>query len=182
MKEQLIVGDTLEFTTSVDGYPASDGWTLKFRLIPRASGSAISFDAVASGSDYLVQVPPATTATWVAGEYAWASWVQQGSSPATARHEVDRGLVTLIPDPATTNAPYDSRSHARKALDAIEATIEGRATGAQLEYEIGHRRVRYIPHAELLDLRKYYKGEVQSEELAEAALRGQGGGKIVARL
>ena len=28
-------GDTLDFTTSVAAYPASAGWTLKYRLAPR---------------------------------------------------------------------------------------------------------------------------------------------------
>jgi hypothetical protein len=30
-------GDTLDFTTSVPDYPASAGWTLKYRLVPRTS-------------------------------------------------------------------------------------------------------------------------------------------------
>jgi hypothetical protein len=30
----LIVGDTLDFTDQVPLYPATDGWTLKYRLIP----------------------------------------------------------------------------------------------------------------------------------------------------
>jgi hypothetical protein len=33
--DELIGGDTLDFTDSVPEYPASDGWTLKYRLTPR---------------------------------------------------------------------------------------------------------------------------------------------------
>lgn len=45
MQDVLIVGDTLDFVTSVPAYPASSGYTLKYRLIPRVSGTAITLTA-----------------------------------------------------------------------------------------------------------------------------------------
>jgi hypothetical protein len=75
---RVIVGDTLAFTVTVPGYPASEGWTLKYRLIPRASGSAIGFGSTASGAEHVVNVPAATTAAWAAGEYNWAAYVERG--------------------------------------------------------------------------------------------------------
>lgn len=167
MKSTLIVGDTLEFTTAVPDYPASAGWTLTYRLVPRTSGSAISFNASASGDDYLVQVGSTTTAAWAAGEYSWSAYVTK----VTERHTVDSGICTLLPDPSLV-AAQDKRGHARKVLDAIEAVIENRATLDQEEYAIAGRSLKRTPLPELLKLRQLYKSEVAAEDAAEKLAAG----------
>ena len=44
--EQHVIGDTLDQNISIPDYPASDGWTLKYRFTPRDSGgSAIDITA-----------------------------------------------------------------------------------------------------------------------------------------
>lgn len=174
MKDLLIVGDTLEFLTTVTAYPPADGWTLKYRLVPRSSGTAIEITATTSGSDYLVQVGSATTATWTAGEYSWLSWVEKTG----ARYTVDTGLVTLQANPATT-ASWDARSHAQKVLEAIEAVMENRATLDQMEYTIGGRSLRRTPLADLIKLHRRYQALVANEEAAQKLAAGlQVGGKI----
>jgi hypothetical protein len=75
--ERLIVGDTLSDTVAVPGYPASEGWTLKYRLIPRTSGAAIRFGTTADGDAHVLLVDAAITAAWVAGEYNWAAYVER---------------------------------------------------------------------------------------------------------
>jgi hypothetical protein len=75
--ERLIVGDTLSDTVTVPGYPASEGWTLKYRLIPRTSGAAIRFGTTADGDAHVLLVDAAITAAWVAGEYNWAAYVER---------------------------------------------------------------------------------------------------------
>jgi hypothetical protein len=75
---RLIVGDTLSDTVTVPGYPASEGWTLKYRLIPRTSGSAVGFGTSAGGDAHVILVAAAITAAWVAGEYNWAAYVERG--------------------------------------------------------------------------------------------------------
>ena len=37
----LVAGDTWDWTTAVDGYPATDGWMLKYYLTPRVAGTQI---------------------------------------------------------------------------------------------------------------------------------------------
>jgi hypothetical protein len=63
----------------------------------------------------------------------------------------------------------DTRSHAQKVLDALEATIEGRASRSDLEYEISRggvlTRVQSLSHSELLDLYKFYSDNVTQENL-----------------
>lgn len=174
MKSSLIVGDTLDFLTTVADFPPANGWTLKFRLVPRTSGTAITLTATTSGTDYRVQVDPATTAAWTAGEYSWTSWVEKSG----ARYSVESGTITLLPDPGVVSA-YDGRSHAAKVLDSIEAVLENRATQDQMEYQIGGRMLKRMPIGDLMRLRQLYKAEVLNENAVQNLANGVGVARIV---
>ena len=171
MKSEIIVGDTLDFETEVPDYPATDSWTLKFRLVPRGTGTAIAITCAtaADGVSYRAQVALATTAAWTAGEYTWNSWVEKSG----ARYTVESGQVTLLPDPGITTAPFDNRSHARKVLAAIEAVIEGRASQDQQEYTIGDRSLKRMPIADLLKFRAQYAAFVNNEDAADKLANGE---------
>lgn len=171
MQTVLIAGDSLDFETSVPDYPATAGWTLSYRLIPRVSGTAITFSATANGADYRVQVAAATTAAWVAGEYSWAAFVTLGPD----RFTVDSGTITIKPDPGVASAS-DLRSHARRALDAIEAVIENRATMDQQEYQIAGRMLKRMTVSDLLRFRDRYRAEVAAEDAARRLLGNESPG------
>ena len=177
MQAKLIVGDTLNFLTSVPDYPASEGWTLTFRLVPRTSGTAIEFSATAEGVDYRSTVSASTTDGWAAGEYSWASYVTLSGE----RYTVETGTITLLPDPGVATT-LDSRSHARIVLENIEAVIEGRATTDQQEYTIGQRSLRRMTVDDLIKLRTRYRNEVYAEDQAARAASNLGGGRLLARL
>jgi hypothetical protein len=59
---KLIAGDSLDFTTSVASYPATDGWTLKYVLAPRFTTPAQSPITLTAATyevtGYRVQVGP----------------------------------------------------------------------------------------------------------------------------
>jgi hypothetical protein len=177
MKSEIVAGDTLDFSTEVANYTPADGWTLKFRLVPRVSGTAILLTSAASDGLHRVQVGPTTTDDWTAGEYSWYSWVEK----AGASYSVGQGQVTIKPDPRTTSAPLDNRSHARKTLEAIEAVIEGRASRDQQEYSIGDRTLKRTPMADLIMLQTRYSRLVAAEE-NEARLANGLGTKNVIRI
>jgi hypothetical protein len=173
LKSELIAGDTLQFDTVVPDYPAGDGWTLTYKLVPRVAGTTISFNAAADGDDYAVEVGSTTTATWTAGEYSWAAYV----SLSGERHTVDSGTCTINADPAAAST-LDSRTHARVVLEAIEAVIESRATKDQQEYTIGNRTLKRIPIMELVKFAEYYRAKVKAEDNAAAGISS----RLVARL
>jgi type IV secretory pathway protease TraF len=181
--QQLVAGDSLDFTTAVSTYPPSDGWTLVYRLVPRSStATPITITAATATTDadqYRVQEGPSTTAAWAAGFYSWASWVEKSG----ARQSLDQGTLEILANPATVTAGYDNRGHARKVLDAIEAVLEQRATVDQQSYSINGRHLARTPIAELLRLRSVYRAEVAGEDAGEALNAGLGGGrKIQVRL
>ncbi|GGX01468.1 hypothetical protein [Undibacterium macrobrachii] len=158
-------GDTVSWTKSLADYPASAGWQLTYTLINATH--KITVDATASGADHLVQVTAATSAEWNAGTYAWQSRV----SKAAEVYTVDSGNITVNPSFASQTT-FDNRSHAVKTLEAIESTIEGRASSAVAEYEIAGRKLKYINPVELLKLRDFYRGIVRQEQAAERISKG----------
>lgn len=162
---ELIAGDSLNFLTTTPGYSAADGWVLKYRLNPRASGgTSYELTGSAEGADHRITIAASTTALWDAGAYAWAAWVELGAE----KYTVQTGQLTVNPDPRTVAAGVDQRAHAEKVLDAIEAVIEGRASQAHEEYQINGRQLKFTPLTELLKLRDRYRWEVRSLRAAAA--------------
>lgn len=159
----------MDFVTSVPDYPASAGYTLKFRLVPRVSGTPIDITTTADGDDHETQVAAATTAGWTAGEYSWFSWVEKTGE----RWQVGNGTCTLQVNPATATA-YDGRTVAEKALeDARTALANFQATGGRVKsYSIAGRSMEFDAAVDILKLVTYWQSEVMRERGAKAARDG----------
>lgn len=163
---EIIAGDSLQFSTSVPDFPATGGYTLKYRLVPRVSGTAIVITAAASGDDYAVDVAAATTAAWGAGEYSWHAYVELGS----ARFTVGTGQITIKPNPATMAAGTDTRTLAAKALDDLKAALAA-WTPTRKSYQIGDVAMTFNSTADIVGLIEFWSRQVQAEKTA-AALAG----------
>jgi len=178
-----VAGDTLDFEVSVPDYPATDGWTLKYYLTPRfAAPVQATIEITASGNadgTYQVQAGPATTSGWAVGAYGWSRLVEKAGARQTLTGSADQGEVQVRQNPATAAQGFDSRSHARRTLEAIEAVIEGRATRDQEEYTIGTRSLKRTPVAELLVLRDRYRREAASEDAAAQMSGGASNPRLV---
>lgn len=161
--EAINAGDTAAWLIDLADYPPSEGWALTYTLANAAN--RYTFNATASGSSFLVTVPAATTAAWVAGSYAWRAQVSYSGEVYTVR----QGNITIAP---SFGAAVDARSLARRQLDAIEAVLEGRASSAVAEYTIVGRAVKNIPLPELLALRDRLRFDVQREDAATRAAAG----------
>lgn len=156
-------GDTAKWLKSLPDYPASDGWALSYELV--SATQRYDFSATAEGDDHLVTVPAATTATWAAGGYDYRA----RASKAGEVYTVGTGRITVKP---AFSAAVDARSQARRTLEAINATLEGRADSATAEYQIGDRRLKYIPVAELIALQSRYERLVADEDAAASVAAG----------
>ena len=176
MQATIAAGDTLSETVSatntpaVAAYPPSDGWTLKYRLVPRISGTAISITATTSGEDYVVTVAPATTATWGAGDYGWFRWVEKTGY----RHEIDSGQVTIISNPATVAVGTDTRSQAQKAVDdllAAKATFTA-TNGNVKRYVIGNREMEFKTASEIDEQYNFWQARLTREKAQIAVALG----------
>ena len=170
MLPRFTLGDTLSTTKTLAAYPASAGWVLYYRLVPRSgAGTAIAFNGTASGSDHLISVPAATTAAWAAGTYTWASWVADG----TSSYSLEQGTTELLLNPRTTDGPLDLRSASQTALDNVRATIQGKATADVLKYEINGRSLERYPMRELIALETHLATQVAREKRVEQLAAGK---------
>jgi hypothetical protein len=169
MLERLILGDTLSFLTTVADYPASAGWVLAYRLVPRGAGSAITITCTASGEQHRAQVAAGATAAWAAGTYSWHSYVTK----AAESYSVATGSIQLLANPRTTTSGLDLRTNAQIALDAVQATLSGKATSGTSSYRIGERELRSYTITELIQLESKLKADVAREINAARIAAGQ---------
>lgn len=162
----LVCGDNWLWAKLAGDY--GTGYTLKYALTPISGGTVITVTATLSGDKYLIEIPSATTASYVASTYSYSEIILRDSD--SSRVVLSSGVIEVKPNPLTTTA--DTRSHARKVLDAIRATIEGRASIDQQSMSINGRSINRTPLADLLALETTYSQLVQREERAEQLKSG----------
>lgn len=150
-------GDSFSWQIDLsDTYPPADGWSLKYTLV--GTGGAFTLTASTAGALYQVDVDPATSIGWPAGQYSMVEYVAKTGKRVT----LNTYSVKVLPDLAVSGAT-DTRTHARKVLDSINAWLEGKSLTAG-EVQIGDRRVRQYSITELLALRDRYAVMVAGEE------------------
>lgn len=161
---KLTAGDTWAFTFTHADYSAPT-WSASIYF----ENAAATFSATATddGSDHAFSIAAATTADKVAGRYKWSIRVTDG----TDTHTVETGWVDVLTDPAAAGNA-DPRSWAQKTLDALEATLFGRATNDQLAMSINGRSISRMQLSELTQWRDRLRTEVEGEE--QGANRSKG--------
>jgi hypothetical protein len=179
MQKTLYAGDTLKQVISSADYPATDGWTLKGRFAPVASGTAVTVTAATAedGADYELTVSAATTDGWAAGNWQYTLFVEL----AGERHTIEVGNITVLENPANAAAGIDTRSHVKKTLDALEAMIEGKAGSDVQSYTINGRQLQHYTIPDLLMLRDKYSAEYAREQRVKSG-KSTGGRKIYVRM
>lgn len=164
---ELRAGLTWEWQrTDLSSYP-SPTWTLTYYF--KTATGQFSVVATADGAGgFSAEVSAVASAGYAAGRYTWVAIVSAGAS----KYQVDSGTSVVLPDFANAS-PVDSRSHARKALEMIEAYLEDRNNIAARGYSIAGRSLDRYGIPELLALRDKYKAEAASEARAERIRNGQ---------
>lgn len=163
---RVTAGDTVTWLKSLSDYPATSGWVLSYTLI---NGTAkITSTTTASGADHLVSIAAATTAVWAAGTYTWQAVVTK----AAERYTVGQGAMVVAPDLAAA-ATYDTRTSARKALDAVNVLMETYGAKAYMQgYEINGRKQQFHTPGDFLAFRSRLMAEVAREDNAARIAAG----------
>lgn len=189
--DKIYAGDDLEWTESYgsaeDGteLKASDGWTEYYRIINSANliqVASADITSIADGDDHKFSLTSAQTAGWTAGKYLATRYARK----ATEYHILGRKNIEILLNVLTATT-YDFRTHARKALDAIEAAIERRATKEQNQLSIStgggsSRAVQFATYEELIKAKQYYQALVDQEITAEKIDNGEDpGGRVLLR-
>ena len=137
-------GDRWTWTDSLADYPASL-WTLTYYF--RGPTSLAAAVGVADGDDHDFTVTAAVTAPLIAGAYDWQARANLILT-ATTIETVAAGRITVAANLA--NAAVDHRSFNVRVAEALQATIEGRATTDQLSMSIAGRSLSRMSWDELL--------------------------------
>jgi len=155
----LYAGDAWAWTLPADpAYPAAAGVALRYALAPIAGGAPILIAGALAGDGFAFAAASAATAAHTPGAYRWRLIVDDGAG----RRVLGEGSFEVRPDPEASTA--DTRSHARRTLDAIEATIEGRASKDADAFTIEGRSITRTPLEILMKLREHYRRIVRREE------------------
>lgn len=163
---RITAGDTTTWLKTLTDYPASAGWVLAYTLINSASKYTIT--ATASGDDHLATSTAAATAAWLPGTYTWQAAVTR----AAERYTVANGQLVVAPNLAAATT-YDTRSSARKALDAVNTAMETYGTKAYLQgYEIAGRKQQFQTPGDFLAFRSKLIAEVAREDNATRLAAG----------
>jgi hypothetical protein len=161
-------GDKVQWQKSFDDYPASESYVLKYYLVISGT-NLITITAAASGDNHLVTIPAATSANYAVGRHSYQARIEKD----TEKHTVGTGIIEVLADLSADATGADYRSHAKKTLDALEATILGKASSDQLSYSIAGRSLSKFSPEELISWRKIYRAEYLREERIAGRTRPQ---------
>jgi hypothetical protein len=157
-------GDTWEWTVTESDY--SD-YVMTYYL--RNATWRVNLSTTASGYEYTVSVPAATTAEYKPGKYSWIRRVVGADGTFTTAE----GSIEILPNLGLGKL-HDTRSVARVALENIEAYLIDQNNVAAASYSIGGRSLSRWSRAELLVERDRWKSEVRSEEAVSRMAQGLG--------
>ena len=155
---QIKAGTTFKFSLNLTAYPASN-WIIHAYL---RGAHAIDMQAEPQGNMHIFNISALVTKEYKAGHYGYSLRAIQTETGEV--DELEAGAVEIKADLAAISTSQDLRSHARKTLDAIEATIEGRASLDQERYRINNRELYRTPMETLIRLRNQYRAEVAREQ------------------
>lgn len=175
----FIGGDTVSWTKSLNDFSAADGWVLTYEF---RGANRKTVTCAANGSGFLATITAEDSAAYIPGDYYVFGYASKG----TERYSVFQGKISVKQNPAAGNSPFDGRTHAKRCLDAIEATLEGNASRDESSYSIQfggtNRQLSLCSKDELMKMRNYYLSEVRREEQAERlAQGGDRGNRILVR-
>ena len=158
---QIFAGFQYSWTESFTDYPADDGWTLKYKGL-NADGK-IEIEAVADDDDpsaHYIELLPATTAGYTAGVYEIYKYVEHTDG---TKYQLSKFTLEVFTNPITSDT-LDTRTHARKMYEALEALELGRASIKQKSFSIAGRSIEYLTPEEIIKWKNHYKIVMAAEE------------------
>ena len=169
MIPNITAGETISYTQTFSGYdPAND--TLVFDCV--TTSAKVSITATDNGNGhFLIAAAYSVTDAWKPDFYNYQAHI---TTAAGVRKYVEQGSFEVKPRFADMSSGFNNNTHVKKTLDALEATIEGKASQDQLSYSIAGRSLSRLSPSELLSWREKYKAEYARELSAARIAAGLG--------
>ena len=154
---ELLAGTTLDVNASYSDY-SSVSYSGVLYFNNASNNYTVSGTSLSDGSfDFIVSA--SGTQNFVSGDYNYYVFAVQGSTKTVA----DSGSIRILPA-ISLGVAVDTRTANKRVLDAVDATLEGRATDDVLNYSIAGRTLAKTPVADLVALKKLYESKVFEEE------------------
>jgi len=173
----LRAGDSWSLSAAPASYPGPD-WVLAWVLVNAAATTPTEAVWDTEAEVHNFTLTPAETVALTAGRYSW--YLVATNDADGLRATLEEGVVDVLPDPITAD-PAAAPSHARRMLQAIEATLESRATAGDIDLARAACRDRQVEYdvASLIRLRSQYAAMVAAEQDAARIAAGLGSGRFV---
>jgi hypothetical protein len=165
--KKLTAGESLSWSVSLSDYLASESWVLTYTLVK--SDTRIQIVSSASDDDHLIEIPSTTTENYSPGTYDYQAHIFNGAE----KYQVDAGVIEVVTNFAAQSSGFDSRSHAKIVLDALEAAIEGRASKTQMSQMVGSVQVQHMTLTEQIKIRDQYAFKYRKELVAAGKIKSR---------
>jgi len=166
-------GDTVAWTENELSLYPSSSWDLTFYFLGK--DGKFNAEGTSNGNGWDFEITGAISGAIEAGIYAWKSFASlttgEGEGIVTERHFISEGSIEVVSDWVATEV-FDTRSWARRCLDAVEALLEGKTTADVQSYSLGGRSISKLTPTELLDWRSFLKSEVRQEDQRDLIAKG----------
>lgn len=164
----LTRGDSTKWTRGFSDYLPVDGWSLKYHFIAAGGKQVVTATDNGDGT-FLATLMTTVSKLLTIGTWSWQAVVTKGSEQIT----LDAGIINVVAGFAETNTGTDVRTQARRTLDAVNATLEGRASSDQLRVQVNGRSIERLSLTELRQWQAQLRTEVRAEELGDNAGLGR---------
>jgi hypothetical protein len=163
MPTKVAAGDTWSWGISASDYPAP---TWSVTLVLWNTETRFSIDSTDDGTDHLIAQTAAESSARAPGVYQWKAFAKD----PTHRFEIGAGYLTITPNVEGAR-PFDTRSHSRKMLAALEEALEQLKLGVK-SYAIADRQWTSRDIPELIAAISSYELKVYNEDMADRSAAG----------
>ena len=105
---------------------------------------------------FYIEEPSEVTKKWDVGTFKYQILNDEGIE--------DSGDIEILPNFALMDEGESVKSHWEVVLDAVEATLAGKATNSQTNISVGDKSIGYMSVSELLELRSFAKEKISEEK------------------
>ena len=139
------------------------GFLFRYRVKSSSSKLIIKGDfvkytcenVISSDDGFYIEVPADVTKNWSVGTFKYQILNDEGIE--------DSGDIEILPNFDLMDEDESVRGHWEVVLEAIEATLAGKATSAQTNISVGDKSIGYMSVSELLELREFAKEKIAEE-------------------
>ena len=112
-------------------------------------------NVVEKDNSFYIEEPSEFTKNWSVGKFKYQILNDEGIE--------DSGDIEILPNFALMEEDESVKSHWEVILEAIEATLAGKATAAQSSISVGDKSISYMSVSELMSLRQFAKEKIGEE-------------------